>query len=186
MDKKRCTWCLKDKVYMDYHDNVWGVPEFDDARLFEFINLEGAQAGLSWYSILVRKEGYKNAFANWDAEQIARFNDKDIKRLLNDPGIIRNKLKVNATIVNAKAFLEIQSKEGFSNYLWDFVGGKPIINNWTAHSEIPATTELSQTISKDLKSRGFKFVGPTIVYAFMQAVGIVDDHVLSCWKRTEP
>ena len=183
MDKPRCSWCLKDQIYIDYHDNVWGIPEYDDTKLFEFLNLEGAQAGLTWYSILIRMEGYRKAFANWDATKIARFSKKDFERLLKDPGIIRNRLKVEATIGNAKAFLEIQNKQGFSNYIWDFVDGTPIVNNWSQMSDLPAETELSKKLSKDLKSKGFKFVGPTIAYAFMQATGMVDDHVVSCWKR---
>ena len=183
MCKSRCGWCLKDEVYMEYHDNIWGVPEYDDLKLFEFINLEGAQAGLSWYSILVRMDGYRKAFANWNPEKIAGFTEKDIALLMQDKGIIRNRLKIESTIGNAKAFLAIQNEQGFSSYLWSFVDGFPIVNNWNSLAEIPAETELSKIISKDLKSKGFKFVGPTIVYAFMQATGMVDDHLTSCWKR---
>ena len=183
MDKTRCSWCLKDELYMNYHDNVWGIPVRDDTKLFEYINLEGAQAGLSWYSILKRIEGYRHAFAQWDAHTIIRFTEKDKARLMQDSGIIRNRLKIEAVIQNARCFLKIKEKLSFSEYLWDFVDGKPIINNWTSMSQIPAMTPLSEKISKDLKQNGFKFVGPTIVYAFMQAVGIVDDHVVSCWKR---
>ena len=182
--KKRCEWCLKDDIYMDYHDIVWGVPEYDDIKLFEFLNLEGAQAGLSWYTVLIKKDNYKKAFSNWDPKKIVKYNDKKIQSLLADPGIIRNKLKVNAVITNARLFLDMKSEGiSFSDYIWKFVNGEPIINNWKSLSEIPAQTPLSQQISKDLKKKGFKFVGPTIVYAFMQAVGMVDDHVVDCWKR---
>ena len=175
---------MKDDIYMDYHDNVWGIPEYDDIKLFEFLNLEGAQAGLSWYTVLIKKDNYRKAFSNWDPKKIAKYSDKKIQSLLSNPGIIRNKLKVNGVVTNAKLFLEMKSSgTSLSEYLWDFVDGEPIINNWKTLSEIPAQTPLSQTISKDLKKKGFKFVGPTIVYAFMQAVGMVDDHVASCWRR---
>ena len=183
--KSRCDWCMKDEIYMDYHDNVWGVPEYDDIKLFEFLNLEGAQAGLSWYTVLIKKDNYKKAFSNWDPKKIVKYDDKKIKSLLADPGIIRNKLKVNAVITNARLFLDMKSKgTTLSDYLWDYVDGEPIINNWKSLSDIPAQTELSQRVSKDLKKKGYKFVGPTIIYAFMQAVGMVDDHVDSCWKRS--
>lgn len=182
-NKNRCEWCLKDKTYMDYHDNIWGVPVFDDIKLFEYLNLEGAQAGLSWYTILCRIESYKNAFSNWDPQKIIQYDDKDIHQLLNNPGIIRNKLKVRAVVGNAKAYLELKEQQKFSDYLWNFVDGKPIVNHWMNINEIPGSTQLSETISKDLRKKGFKFVGPTIVYAFMQAVGMVDDHVMHCWKR---
>ncbi|MBT8190471.1 MAG: DNA-3-methyladenine glycosylase I [Bacteroidia bacterium] len=181
--KQRCSWCLKDTLYMDYHDNIWGIPEYDDRKLFEFLNLEGAQAGLSWYSILKRFDGYRNAFSDWDVEIIAGFSKKKKESLMQDPGIIRNRLKIEAVQINAKAYLNIMESHSFSDYLWNFVGGQPIINQWEKLSDIPASTDLSEKISKDLKSKGFKFVGPTIVYAFMQAVGMVDDHITSCWKR---
>lgn len=183
-EKTRCGWCMKDDIYMDYHDNVWGVPEYDDIKLFEFLNLEGAQAGLSWYTVLIKKDNYKKAFSNWDPNKIVKYNDKKIQSLLADPGIIRNKLKVNGVVTNAKLFLDMKSSgTSLSKYLWDYVDGTPIVNKWKTMSEIPAQTELSQKISKDLKKKGFKFVGPTIIYAFMQAVGMVDDHVEACWRR---
>lgn len=175
---------MKDDIYMAYHDDIWGVPEYDDQKLFEFINLEGAQAGLSWYTVLIKKENYRKAFDNWDVNKIARYTKKKREKLLSNPGIIRNKLKVNAVIENAKSYLKLQSEGvSFSDFLWNYVDGNPIVNNWKKTSEIPAQTKLSQTLSKDLKKKGFKFVGPTIVYAFMQAVGMVDDHLTSCWKR---
>lgn len=169
---------------MDYHDDIWGIPEHDDRKLFEFLNLEGAQAGLSWYSVLTRFEGYRDAFLGWDAQKIAGFTKKKKESLMHHPGIIRNRLKIEAVQTNAIAYLKIMETQSFDSYLWDFVDGQPIVNNWENMSELPASTPLSEKISKDLKSKGFKFVGPTIVYAFMQAVGMVDDHVNSCWKRT--
>lgn len=182
--KSRCNWCLKDQVYIDYHDNVWGVPEHDEITLFEYLNLEGAQAGLSWYTVLIKKDNYKKAFAGWDPKKIVKFTDKKIQKLLENPGIIRNKLKVNAVVTNSKVYLDMLSKgTTLDQYLWDFVDGKPIKNKFKTMSDIPAQTELSNKISKDMKKRGFKFVGPTIVYAYMQAIGMVDDHVLSCWRR---
>ena len=183
-DKKRCSWCLKDDIYKDYHDNVWGIPEYDDQKLFEFLNLEGAQAGLSWYTILIRIENYRKAFRNWEVDRILKMNEDDLEELRNDPGIIRNRLKIQAVYTNAQAFQKMkEAGENFSEYLWSFVDGKPIVNDFKNLSEIPAQTELSVRLSKDLKKRGFKFVGPTIVYAFMQAVGMVDDHVVTCWRR---
>jgi len=184
MKKVRCEWCLKDDIYMDYHDNVWGVPEYDDLKLFEFLNLEGAQAGLSWYTVLIKEENYRKAFSNWDPNKIVKYSDKKIQSLLANPGIIRNKLKVNAVITNSKTYLDMKSEgTSLSDYLWNYVDGKPIVNHWKDMSELPAQTELSQRISKDLKKKGYKFVGPTIVYAFMQAVGMVDDHMADCWRR---
>ena len=186
MDEKiRCDWCLKDQIYMDYHDTIWGVPVYDDRQLFEFINLEGAQAGLSWYTILVRMESYAEAFDQWDAHKIAQYDQEKVAKLLQNPGIIRNKLKVAAAIDNAKAFLAIQDEVGsFQEYIWKFVDHTPIINHWETVAQIPATTKKSDAMSKDLKKRGFRFVGSTICYAFMQATGMVDDHLVSCWKRT--
>lgn len=181
--KTRCEWCEKDDIYRGYHDKIWGVPEYDNEKLFEYINLEGAQAGLSWYTILIRIDGYKKAFCDWDPNKIIKLTDKDKLALRENPSIIRNKLKIEAVVTNAKAYLELSKQRSFSDYLWNFVDGQPIINNWKVMSDIPAQTELSNVISKDLKKKGFKFVGPTIVYAFMQAVGMVDDHVVSCWKR---
>jgi len=184
MTKKRCDWCLKDQIYIDYHDDIWGVPEHDEKILFEYLNLEGAQAGLSWYTVLIKIEGYRNAFANWDIEKIARFTDKKKEKLRSHPGIIKNKLKINAVVSNAQNYLKMRS-QGLSldQYLWDFVDGKPIVNKWKTMAQIPAQTVLSQKISKDMKKRGFKFIGPTIIYAYLQAIGMVDDHIVSCWRR---
>lgn len=182
----RCDWCGSDPLYQRYHDEEWGVPVFDDKKLFEFLILEGAQAGLSWITILKRREGYRNAFANFDAEKVARFSPKKIRSLMSDTGIIRNQLKIESAVSNAKAFLKVQKEFGsFSNYQWAFVGGKPIRNRWRSLAELPAQTDASTALSKDLKKRGFKFVGPTIVYAHMQAVGMVNDHVLSCFRHKE-
>lgn len=170
---------------MDYHDEVWGKPEYDDTILFEYLNLEGAQAGLSWYTVLTKIEGYKKAFAQWDIQKIARFSDKKKEKLRSHPGIIKNRLKINAVVSNAQVYLDMQASGlTLKEYLWDFVNGEPIINNWKTTSQIPAETELSKLISKDMKKRGFKFVGPTIVYAYMQAIGMVNDHVTSCWTRS--
>lgn len=184
MEPNRCSWSTKDQLYKDYHDNEWGVPLHDDTRLFEMINLEGAQAGLSWYTVLTKRENYRKAFDNWDAKKIAKYTDKKIESLMADAGIIRNRLKVNGTVLNAKAFLEVQKEFGsFDKYIWSFVGGKPIINHFKSLSEVPAKTAISDAMSKDLLKRGFKFVGSTICYAFMQATGMVDDHVADCWRR---
>ena len=183
---RRCHWVTDDPVYINYHDEQWGVPVHDDKKLFEFIILEGAQAGLSWLTILKRRSGYKKAFADFNVEKVARFTPEKIKTLLLDPGIIRNKLKVNAAVSNARAFIEIQEEFGsFDKYSWQFVDGKPIINRFKAHEEIPATTKESISFSKDLIQRGFKFVGPTIIYAHMQAVGMVNDHLVSCFRYKE-
>lgn len=182
-ENKRCEWCLKDDLYKKYHDEVWGVPVYDDTELFEYLNLEGAQAGLSWYTILKKKEGYAQAFKNWDIKAISKMTEKDEARLKLDPGIVRNRLKIKAVITNAQATLELQKTMSLSDYFWNYVDGKPIINKFKNMEDCPAETELSRAISKDLKKRGFKFVGPTIVYAFMQAVGMVDDHFTYCWKR---
>ena len=172
----------------EYHDKEWGVPVHDDRKHFEFLILEGAQAGLSWDTILKRREGYRKAFAGFDPKKVAKFNDKDIARLLNDPGIIRNRLKVASTIANAKAFLEVQREFGsFDKYVWQFVGGKPKLNKWKTIRDIPAKTKESEALSKDLIKRGFRFVGPTIIYAHMQACGMVNDHMVSCfrWKEVQ-
>ena len=179
----RCEWAGSDPLYIQYHDQEWGVPVHDDCTLFEFLVLEGAQAGLSWITILRRRENYRQAFDNFDPQKVARYNPAKIKRLLQDPGIIRNKLKVNSAVQNAQAFLRIQEEFGsFNQYIWEFVDHRPIINTWTQMNQIPASTPLSETISKDLKQRGFNFVGPTIVYAHMQAIGMVNDHVVSCFR----
>jgi len=180
----RCEWCLKDQDYIDYHDNVWGKPEHDEVKLFEYLNLEGAQAGLSWYTVLKKIDNYRKAFDNWNVEKIAKYSDKKISKLLDNPGIIRNKLKVNAVVTNAKAYLELRENGlSLNEYLWGFVDGEPIVNNWKKLTQVPAVTPLSQKISKDLKKKGFKFIGPTIVYAYMQAIGMVDDHLVSCISK---
>lgn len=185
MDAKRC-WGDKDDLSRDYHDNEWGTPVYDDTTLFEFIILEGAQAGLNWMTILRRREGYRKAFDGFDFDRIAKYNEKDVERLLQDERIIRNKLKVNSAILNAQVFLKIQEEYGtFSNYIWGFVDNKPINNRVKSWKEVPATTEISDKISKDLKKRGMKFVGSTIIYAFMQAVGMVNDHLVDCFKHKE-
>lgn len=186
MTKKlqRCAWAGDDPLYQQYHDEEWGVPSYDDQHLFEMLILEGAQAGLSWITILKKRENYRKAFDNFDAKKMARYSDKKIEKLLQNPGIVRNRLKVNAAVTNAKLFLEIQKESGsFSDYIWGFVNGKPIVNKWKKLEEIPATTRESDAMSKDLKKRGFKFVGSTICYAYMQAVGMVDDHVVGCFRR---
>ncbi len=184
MDEKvRCGWCLKDDLYKKYHDEVWGEPVFDEKTLFAFLNLEGAQAGLSWYTILKKEVGYRKAFLNWDIKKIAKMGEKDILRLKGNPEIVRNTLKIKAVITNAQAYLKLKKTTTLSDYLWAYVDGKPIVNNWKSLDQIPAETPLSKEISKDLKKKGFKFVGPTIVYAYMQAVGMVNDHLITCWKR---
>lgn len=175
---------MKDELYISYHDEVWGVPVYDDKQLFEYLNLEGAQAGLSWYTILKKKEGYKKAFKNWNIKAISKMTSEDVEILREDTSIVRNKLKINAVITNAKATLELQKETSLSDFLWGYVDGQPIVNQFKDMNDCPAETDLSRQLSRDLKKRGFKFVGPTIVYAFMQAVGMVDDHFTDCWKRT--
>lgn len=172
------------EIYAKYHDEEWGVPVHDDRVLFEFLILEGAQAGLSWYTILKRREGYKKAFKNFDPEKVSKMTDEELEALRKNKEIIRNKLKIYSVRNNARAFLEIQKEFGsFDKFIWEFVDNKPIVNEFSSLEETPAKTEISEKISKELKKRGMKFVGPTIMYAFMQAVGLVDDHILSCWKR---
>ena len=184
-EKIRCPWSLKDDLYKKYHDEDWGVPVHDDVKLFEMLNLEGAQAGLSWYTVLTKRENYRKAFESWNVKKIAGYSEKKIERLLQDPGIIRNRLKVQATIKNARALLEVEKEfQSFNKYIWQFVNHTPLINHWKEMRQIPPETKESNAMSKDLLGRGFKFVGPTICYAFMQAVGMVDDHLISCWKRT--
>jgi DNA-3-methyladenine glycosylase I len=181
----RCGWVTSDPVYLAYHDEEWGVPVHDDRRLFEMLILEGAQAGLSWITILKRREGYRRAFHGFDPQRIARYKEKDVARLLADPGIIRNRAKVEATIKNARASLDLIEDAGsLDHFLWQFVGGKPKVNRWRTLKEIPAETSESKAMSKELRRRGFGFVGPTICYAFMQAVGMVDDHIVSCFRRS--
>ena len=182
----RCDWCGDDPLYVKYHDEEWGVPVYDDRLLFAKLILDGAQAGLSWITILRKRENYWAAFDQFDAEKIARYDDVKIAELLQNPGIVRNKLKINATIKNARGYLDIMEKEGsFSDYLWQFVDGQPIQNAWQTMADVPAKTAVSETLSKSLKKRGFSFVGPTIVYAFMQAVGMVNDHIITCFRHQE-
>jgi DNA-3-methyladenine glycosylase I len=182
----RCPWCGTDPVYVKYHDEEWGVPLRDDLALFEFLVLEGAQAGLSWSTILNRREGYRRAFEGFDPGRIARYGDEDVRRLLADEGIIRNRLKVHSAIRNARAFLDLQQQEGsFSGWIWSFVDNEPIQNEWRTLDEVPASTPLSEQISRELKRRGFNFVGPTIVYAHMQATGMVNDHLVDCFRWSQ-
>ncbi len=181
---KRCEWAAKaGELDQEYHDTEWGVPCYDDRMLFELLILEGAQAGLSWSTILNKRETYRKAFDNFDAKKIARYSDKKVAKLLEDPGIVRNKLKVNATVGNAKAYLKVVKEYGsFSDYIWQFVGGKPIQNKWKRMVDVPVSTAESDAMSKDLKKRGFKFIGTTICYAYMQAVGMVNDHTTTCFR----
>ena len=184
--KKRCKWCGSDPLYVAYHDKEWGVPVHDDRRLFEFLILEGAQAGLSWLTILRKRENYRRAFDNFDFGRIARYGASDIARLLDDPGIVRNRLKIEASIRNARGVLAI--REGFGTldtFLWRYVGGAPVRNNWKRMEDLPAKTKESDGMSKDLKKLGFNFVGSTICYAFMQAVGMVNDHPVDCFRHKE-
>lgn len=184
--KERCSWCLKFDDYVKYHDEEWGVPVHNDQTHFEFLILEGAQAGLSWSTILKKREGYRKVFANFDPTKVAKFSDKKLEKILLDPSIVRNRLKVFAAVNNAKRFLEIQKEFGsFDNYIWSFVDNKPIQNKRKSLKEVPATTKESDTLSKDLIKRGFKFVGSTVIYAHMQACGLVNDHVESCFRYQE-
>jgi DNA-3-methyladenine glycosylase I len=183
-NKIRCAWCEKDDLYRNYHDNEWGKPVYDDQVLFEFLILETFQAGLSWYTILKKRENFKKAFASFDYKKVALFSEEKIQELLLDAGIIRNQLKIRAAVANAIAFMKVQEEFGtFSKYIWDFTDGKPIDNKPKTLKDISSSTPLSDAISKDLKKRGFKFVGTTVVYAHLQATGMVNDHLLSCWKR---
>jgi len=184
--KQRCEWCGTDPVYVKYHDEEWGVPLHDDRRLFEFLILEGAQAGLSWLAILKRRENYRKAFHGFNPRKVARYSQADVRRLLADPGIVRNRLKIESAIRNAGGVLDIQEEFGsFDSHLWRYVGHRPRRNAWRSLAEIPAKTEQSDAMSKDLKGRGFTFVGSTICYAFMQAVGMVNDHVVGCFRHDE-
>ncbi len=186
MSKKRCAWLNEDPLYIEYHDKEWGVPVVDDQRLFEFLILEGAQAGLSWLTVLKKRENYRKLFAEFDPQKVARFTEKKIEKLLQDPGIIRNRLKVNAAVANAKCFLQVQKEFGsFAKYNWFFVEGQPIQNKWKSLKQVPATTAISDAWSKDMKKRGFKFVGSTILYAHMQAAGMVNDHTTDCFRYQE-
>jgi len=184
-DENRCSWCLGKELYTEYHDTEWGVPEYDDRALWEKLILDGAQAGLSWWTILSKRENYRKAFDQFNPEKVARYTEKKRAKLMLDAGIVRNKLKINAAIVNAQLYLDIMDKGSFKDYLWDYVDGEPIINNWKTMADVPANTPLSDTISKRMKKDGFKFVGTTIVYAFMQAVGMVNDHVITCPRHQE-
>ena len=185
-DKNRCGWCGNDPLYVAYHDQEWGVPVYDDQTLFEFLILEGAQAGLSWSTILKKREGYRLAFDRFDVEKVARYDGIKISALLTDPGIVRNQLKIGSAVTNAQAFLNIQDEWGsFSDYIWSFVDGRPIQNAWRSLAEIPGKTPLAEALSKDLKKRGFRFVGPTIIYAQMQATGMVNDHLVDCFRYAE-
>ncbi|MGC5327941.1 DNA-3-methyladenine glycosylase I [Brevibacillus sp. SYSU BS000544] len=180
----RCGWVNQDPLYIDYHDHEWGVPVYDDRLLFEYLNLEGAQAGLSWYTILKKRENYRKAFDNFEPEKIIQYGEEKIEELLGNEGIVRNRLKIHAVVSNAHAYMKVVEEFGsFHTYIWSFVGGEPVINHFTSMSEVPASTEISDKLSKDLKKRGFKFVGTTICYAFMQAVGMVNDHIVSCICR---
>jgi DNA-3-methyladenine glycosylase I len=179
----RCEWAGSDPAMVAYHDEEWGVPSRDERHLFELLTLEGAQAGLSWSTILRKRAGYRQAFAGFDAEAVARFGPHDVERLLGDAGIVRNRLKIESTIANAQAVLVVREERGsFAEYLWEFVGGTPLRGGWERLSDLPTETPESRTMSKELKRRGFRFVGPTVCYAFMQAVGLVDDHVTSCFR----
>ena len=182
----RCSWAGTDPVYIDYHDREWGVPMHDERTLFEMLVLDGAQAGLSWITILKKRDNYRAAFDNFDAGKMARYSERKVQALLKNPGIVRNRLKVGAAIQNARMLLILQKQEGsLDEYLWRYVDGKPIVNAWRSSKEIPARTPLSDAISKDLSRRGFKFVGPTICYAFMQAMGMVNDHTIDCFRYRE-
>lgn len=184
--KNRCVWCGDDPLYTAYHDNEWGTPVHDDRLLFEFLVLEGAQAGLSWITILKKRENYRKAFHNFDYKKIASYKEGDIEHLLKDPGIVRNRRKIESAVKNARGFIKIQEEFGsFDSYLWGFVGGEPVQNHWKSTEEVPAKTEISERLSRDLKKRGFNFVGPTICYAFMQAVGMVNDHTTDCFRHGE-
>lgn len=184
--KKRCEWSGSDELYIKYHDEEWGIPVHDDRIHFEMLILEGAQAGLSWITVLRKRENYRKAFDNFNVDKVARYTEKRIEKLLQNPGIIRNRLKVKAAVSNAKVFLEVQKEFGsFDKYIWQFVNHKPIVNKWKKMSQIPATSKESDELSKDLKKRGFKFVGSTIMYAHMQAIGMVNDHTTDCFRYKE-
>lgn len=183
---KRCSWCGNDELYIKYHDEEWGVPVYDDRKQFEFLVLESAQAGLSWITILRKRENYRKAYDDFDPALVANYGEEKVQELMKNEGIIRNERKIRASINNAKRFLEIQKEFGsFCNYIWGFVDHKPIINNWKSVSEHPAKTELSERVSKDMKKRGFQFLGPVIIYSHMQATGLVNDHVVDCFRYEE-
>lgn len=183
---KRCNWALRSEIETVYHDREWGVPRFDDAGQFEFLVLESAQAGLSWTTILNKREGYRKAFAGFDAVRVADFTEDDVLRLMEDKGIVRNRKKIESAIGNARIFLELAARYGsFSNYIWRFVDGKPIVNRWQEVGQIPATTPLSDRMAKEMKKLGFKFLGPTVLYAHMQATGMINDHLVHCFRYPE-
>ena len=184
--KNRCVWVSDDPTYIDYHDNEWGVPIYDDRLLFEYLILEGAQAGLSWITVLKKRDNYRLSFDHFDAEKIAKYNTAKCEALMANPGIIRHRLKIQSVVTNAQAYLAVkQAFPSFADYIWQFVDGKPICNKWKTHQHVPTSTPISDRLSKDLKKRGFKFVGTTICYSFMQAVGMVNDHVTSCFRHTD-
>jgi DNA-3-methyladenine glycosylase I len=183
---ERCPWCGEDPVYVAYHDQEWGAPLHDEARHFEFLLLETQQAGLSWRTILGRRDAYRRAFAGFDAEKVARFGPARVDKILGDPGVIRNRRKIEAAVANARAFLEVGEEFGsFDSYIWRFVDGRPVVNAWREPAEIPVTTEMSDILSKDMKSRGFAFIGSTTMYAHAQAIGLVNDHLVSCFRWAE-
>lgn len=188
MGRIRCEWVVEsDPLYVAYHDEEWGVPSHDDSHLFELLTLEGAQAGLSWSTILHKRDGYRAAFAGFDPQAVARYTERDVERLLDDPGIVRNRMKIESAVSNATRVLDVQDELGsFAAYLWQFVDGEPRVGHWKTIAEIPAETVESRTLSRELKRRGFRFVGPTICYAFMQSVGLVDDHVVDCFRFRDP
>jgi len=183
--KERCPWCLKDDIYRHYHDTVWGVPEHDDRRLLAKLILDGAQAGLSWHTVLVRTERYEKAFDGWDAQRIAGYGPKDVERLMNDPGIIRNRQKILSAIGNSRAWIRImeQGPGAFDRFVWKHVDHRTVVNHWTTMAEVPTRSPVSDALSRDLRGAGFSFVDTTIVYAYMQAIGMVDDHLVGCWRR---
>lgn len=186
MNKQRCEWCVKSDIEREYHDNEWGQPATSDRVLFEFLTLEAAQAGLSWITILKKRDGYRRCFADFDPQAVAAYTEKDAERLLEDASIVRNRKKIEAAISNARIFLEIASKHGsFARWFWNFNDGKPVINHWIEMAQVPATTPLSDTIAKELKRLGFKFLGSTVIYAHMQATGMVNDHVVSCFRHAQ-
>jgi len=183
--RSRCGWPDVDPLYVEYHDTDWGVPEYDSRALFEKLMLDGFQAGLSWITILRKRDAFREAFDNFDAQIMVHYDDDKLAALMNDARIVRNRAKITASVGNARVFLDIDNDEGFSNYLWKYVDGKPLQNKWNDMSEVPVKTDIAEALSKDLKKRGFKFCGPTIVYAFMQAVGMVNDHMVDCFRREE-
>lgn len=185
-DKPRCAWAIKSDIERGYHDTEWGVPRFDDAGQFEFLVLESAQAGLSWVTILKKREGYREAFANFDPLKVGAFTEKDVNRLMLDTGIVRNRKKIESAVSNARLFLDLAAKHGnFSNYIWKFVDGKPVINAWKDTTQVPATSPVSDAMAKEFKRLGFKFLGSTVLYAHMQATGMVNDHLVSCFRHKE-